>query len=283
MTGPGFCPQCGTQRQGSMRFCASCGLDFWKAAEEQAAQAQTDAGQRPAAVRPDVPIAGGTRSALGGRPWLLWVAAAVVAIAVLGAINYAFGTDSGEPVGAASDTASPSPGESAVATPFPTQRPRSSSAGCADGQIQLQVDGEYVCVDETPAPSTLPDLSPPPAVTFNYRTLGDRAWEQVVKSPDKHYGESYVVWACITQFDAATGDEVFRGEASNKNRAYWYLDGDNAIFTGTARQLRRFVKDDVVEMKANSLGSFTYDTQIGGESTVPMFYVHSIHRRGSCA
>lgn len=29
-----FCPNCGAERKGSLRFCESCRFDFWKAAED---------------------------------------------------------------------------------------------------------------------------------------------------------------------------------------------------------------------------------------------------------
>ncbi len=29
----GFCPQCGTPRQGTLRYCANCGFDFWAAVQ----------------------------------------------------------------------------------------------------------------------------------------------------------------------------------------------------------------------------------------------------------
>jgi hypothetical protein len=41
----GFCPQCGTPRQGSLRYCAKCALDFWKSA----------AGEVPAGSSPPLP------------------------------------------------------------------------------------------------------------------------------------------------------------------------------------------------------------------------------------
>jgi hypothetical protein len=53
-----------------------------------------------------------------------------------------------------------------------------------------------------------------------------------VKAPDKYTGGHYVVWACVTQFDAATGSDSFRGQASYKKLTYWYSDGDNALFNG---------------------------------------------------
>jgi hypothetical protein len=39
---------------------------------------------------------------------------------------------------------------------------------------------------------------------------------------------------------------------------------------------------DVVYMKVVSEGSYSYDTQAGGNSTVPQFRVVSTSRKGSC-
>ncbi len=62
-----------------------------------------------------------------------------------------------------------------------------------------------------------------------------------MKAPDDYFGKTYQVWACISQFDAATGADTFRGEASNKKRTYWFSDGENSLFTGDVDQL-----DDIV-------------------------------------
>ena len=71
--------------------------------------------------------------------------------------------------------------------------------------------------------------------------------------------------------------------ASNKKEQYRSLYGDNALFSGTEAQLAAFVTDDIVIMKVTSLGSHSYDTQIGGNTTAPLFQVDSIGRKGSCA
>ena len=55
------------------------------------------------------------------------------------------------------------------------------------------------------------------------------------------------------------------------------------MFSGTEAQLADFVTDDIVIMNLTSLGSYSYDTQIGGNTTVPLFQVDSIGRKGSCA
>lgn len=139
----------------------------------------------------------------------------------------------------------------------------------------------------TPQPTPKPTDAPTPAPTpkpakVEYKKLSDRSWQKVVKAPDSYIGRTYQVWACISQFDAATGLDTFRGEASNKNCEYWYLDGDNALFTGDEDQLADFVQEDVVVMNVMTLGSFSYSTQIGGETTVPWFDVVKITRKGSC-
>lgn len=133
-----------------------------------------------------------------------------------------------------------------------------------------------------PTPEPTPESTPKPK-PVTYAKLSDRSWAKVTKSPDKYLGKTYVLWACITQFDAATGTDSFRADASNKRREYWY-EGVNTMFTGTAAQLEDVVTDDIVLMNVKSLGSFSYDTQIGGNTTVPHFEVEKITRaKGSCA
>jgi len=126
-------------------------------------------------------------------------------------------------------------------------------------------------------------VDPAPARAASYAKLSDRAWAKIVKSPDSFVGKGYVVWACIHQFDAATGDDHFLADASFKNlgQDYW-LNGQNTMFAGDAAKLADFVKDDIVLMNVTSLGSYSYDTQAGGNTTVPSFQVEKITRKGSC-
>ena len=129
----------------------------------------------------------------------------------------------------------------------------------------------------------------PPAATLTpapvaYKTLAARNWKLLVKSPDRYAGKGYVIWACISQFDAATGEDMFRGDSSYKNlKGDFWLYGENSAFTGDATRLADFVEDDVVVMNVISTGSYGYDTQAGGNTTVPSFEVKKITRKGSCA
>lgn len=148
----------------------------------------------------------------------------------------------------------------------------------------------------TPAPTPTPTLAPTPAPTpkptpvptpvpapkMTYASLTSRAWAKLVKSPDTYTGKGYVVWGCIFQFDAATGQDSFLAQASYRKESYWWSNGENAAFTGNAAKLADFVEDDVVYMKVVSLGSYSYDTQAGGNTTVPKFEIVTISRKGGC-
>jgi hypothetical protein len=131
----------------------------------------------------------------------------------------------------------------------------------------------------TAAPTT---AATPKPIAVSYKKLSSRSWAQVVKSPDNYIGRGYVLWACINQFDAATGPGAFLANASYKAQEYWWSDGENTWFEGSEAKLAPFVENDMVSMNVVSLGSYSYDTQAGGNTTVPKFQVNSIKRRGSC-
>ena len=84
------------------------------------------------------------------------------------------------------------------------------------------------------------------------------------------------------QFDAATGTDAFLANASNTKQEYWNLYGENASFLGSESKLADFVEGDVVQMKVISPGSYSFDTQAGGNTTVPQFEVRKITHKGSC-
>jgi len=172
-------------------------------------------------------------------------------------------------------------------------------AACAEGGTTAPSDPRITLPpDQTPyvpTPEPIAEATEDPFVAptakstpkpkpVSYKKLSKRAWQKVVKSPDKYLGKTYQLWACITQFDAATGDDTFRADATYKKvgKYDWY-DGANSLFTGPVWRLDDFVEDDIVVMNVVSLGSFDYDTQIGGNTTVPLFEVRKITRKGSCA
>ncbi len=141
-----------------------------------------------------------------------------------------------------------------------------------------------VATEAPPAePGLTPTQRPIPETAASYVAISARTWALIVKDPDKYFGRGYKLWACITQFDAATGPDVFRGNASYRDEPDWYLASDNALFGGDEAKLADFVQGDVVAMTVVDGGSYSYDTQIGGNTTVPIFRVVTIkHASGSC-
>jgi hypothetical protein len=136
----------------------------------------------------------------------------------------------------------------------------------------------------TPKPTPAPTAKPTPKPTpVEYKKLSMRSWRKVVKAPDDYIGRTYQIWACIWQFDAATGPESFLGQAGPKRLEYWYSEGENASFTGDADRLSDFVEGDIVVMNVTVAGSYSYDTQAGGNTTVPSFLVNKITRKGDCS
>lgn len=111
--------------------------------------------------------------------------------------------------------------------------------------------------------------------------LTERDLALLVKSPDSHAGKTIVLYARITQFDAATGACTFRADISYRKMENSYDYDENSVFRGgdddtNCPSLSGFVTDDEVRITATSLGSISYETQIRGNTTVPAFRVEKI-------
>lgn len=111
--------------------------------------------------------------------------------------------------------------------------------------------------------------------------LSERDLALLVKSPDSYSGKTMIIYARITQFDAATGKCIFRANIAHKKmESSWEYD-QNSVFRGgdgssNCPSLDGFVTDDEVRITATSLGYVSYETQIRGNTTVPAFKVEAI-------
>jgi hypothetical protein len=115
----------------------------------------------------------------------------------------------------------------------------------------------------------------------NAEPVSARALAQVMKDPEAHAGDVLVVYAEIFQFDSLTGDENFLGTTAHRDTTeYGYFDGENALFSGDADMLSPYVEGDVVQLSVEVVGSYSYDTQIGGNTTVPEFRIHQVKQEG---
>src|SRR5215831_2565175 len=131
----------------------------------------------------------------------------------------------------------------------------------------------------TPAPSDPATATPPAPVT--YKGLSDRQWEQIAKDPDTHADEAYIVYGKVTQFDAATGQSEFRADVGGTRQypdevGYVTTYPTNTVLSGDSAMLKPIVEGDLFTAEVQVTGSLTYDTQIGGSTTVPELQINSI-------
>ena len=158
-------------------------------------------------------------------------AAAIVLLLLLAACSASPGTGSASEPGTATTTSQVTPRavDTPTVEPTPTPVPTPTPLVCAVNE-HISLDK---CVANTPAPTPVP---------VSYAKLTQRAWQLLVKAPDNYTGNAYQVWGCISQFDAATGTDTFRAQASYTKVTYWYSDADNALFTGDETALADFVE-----------------------------------------
>ena len=98
-----------------------------------------------------------------------------------------------------------------------------------------------------------------------------------MKNPDEFKGREIVVYAAVTQFDAATGTTTFLANtgAEPQSRAFDY-DQNTVVVATHPTTVQNIVEDDTVTMYVRVDGSVGYDTQIGGHTVVPKFAVNII-------
>jgi hypothetical protein len=137
----------------------------------------------------------------------------------------------------------------------------------------------------TPPPAAPPAATPPPAPAKKvYKAIAAREFAKLCKNPDAYTGRTFIIWGEVTQFDSATGTEGFRANIGATKRPIQYGFADytqNSIMSGDAAMLSDVVEGDCFGARVTVVGSFSYDTQIGGNTTVPQFQVDAISRYGS--
>lgn len=166
------------------------------------------------------------------------------------------------------------------AQPAPTVTIRATQTATVEAGAQA-TDDATAEPSEEPTPT---ETEAPAPAKNSYKALSSRKFKLLAKDPDSYIGKTYVVYGEITQFDAATGTDSFRADTGAKKLriSYGYVSYPrNALFNGTESKLKKLVEGDCFKAKVTVLGSFSYDTQAGGNTTVPLFQVDSISVYGS--
>ncbi|WP_052068584.1 DUF2510 domain-containing protein [Rhodococcoides fascians] len=112
-----------------------------------------------------------------------------------------------------------------------------------------------------------------------YIELSERDFQLLIKDPDAAAGQKHVIYGEVTQLDAATGNQGMRIDAMATPPTETYAIGDNAVVSvNDPTILQPIVSGDRVKLFVTVKGALSYDTQIGGSTTVPEFTAAMIDR-----
>ncbi|MGP9726226.1 hypothetical protein [Glutamicibacter sp. AOP3-A1-12] len=114
------------------------------------------------------------------------------------------------------------------------------------------------------------------------KKISKRELAQIVKKPDSYVDKNVIIYARVTQFDAATGLCAFRADVAHAHVGKYDFE-HNSYFTAgdgiaDCSILDDVLAEDIVQLTATVSGALSYDTQIGGSTTVPQFQVVKIKR-----
>ena len=111
--------------------------------------------------------------------------------------------------------------------------------------------------------------------------------DKILKNPDALRGDCVVLYGRIVQFDSNTGPCSFHADiARNRSTNWWDYDNRSTFgyknnelssaLHGNCPELDNIDVEDFIKVWATVLGSFTYDTSIGGSNTVPSFRIQQV-------
>lgn len=147
-----FCPKCGNERTNTLRYCAKCGFDFWKAAAGEPVSPSSSAppGAPSATSSPGPPDS-------GGRSLGFWLGVAI-AVVVVGFFGYSYLADKTDQI--YSNVA----GDLAGRTPSPTRRATDTSVPTPDTTPQaafepIHLEGSGSAVPRFTIPESAPGLA----------------------------------------------------------------------------------------------------------------------------
>ncbi len=128
-------------------------------------------------------------------------------------------------------------------------------------------------VEPEPEPEPEQPVVPDPA---SFGVVDERTFALIAKEPDAHIGTNLIVYGTVNQLDSATGPcNMLLGAAeAQKENSFDY--GQNTLATSgdgdnSCPVFDPLVEGDHVKMWVTVLGSYSYETQIGGNTTVPAF------------
>lgn len=196
-------------------------------------------------------------------PWVL--GGTVLFFGVIGSMG-----DSEKPVEVSASTSTSS---SAAAKPTLTpaeleakqQREREAADKAAkDAAAAAERRAAIVAEQEAAAAAKLDPAS--------YERIDDRTFAAIARDPESNKGRKIVIYGLVTQADSVTGNSAFRAETAGGQYWNWYdFDENSMVRVSDPSIISNVLKDDLVEMYVEVKGAMSYNTTIGGKTTVPEF------------
>jgi hypothetical protein len=188
-------------------------------------------------------------------------------LVVMGLIGNAVGGSSDD-----SDSAG-SKSESSPTTTYTLSPEEQAEADRRAAEAKAKRDAEIAANEEKLRAQTDP---------ATYEVITQRDWLLIAKNPDAHVGRKIVLYGAVSQFDSATGTDAFRAETAGEQMSASYeYDTNTVIQEGTPGLFANVVEDDLVTMYVEVAGSMSYDTTMGGSTTVPKVDAYIVEVTGS--
>lgn len=113
-----------------------------------------------------------------------------------------------------------------------------------------------------------------------FQTITPDGWTAIVKNPIAAEGKKIIVYSDINQFDQATGEDTFLGDASALQPAEESEYDSNTLFRGDPKLLKELGDDDIVRVHGVVTGSYSYENTMGGGTDAVQVDVARIEKVG---
>jgi hypothetical protein len=156
-----------------------------------------------------------------------------------------------------------------------------AAAAAAEEKAKAEAAAAQAAAEEKAKAEAAAAAAAADADRSTYQKVDARTWALVEKDPAAHIGEKFVLYGKIIQFDSATGTSAFLARTGATEQEYSYKYETNTLVVAPdAAQVADLVEGDLVRIYVKIQGSFSYDTQAGGNTTVPKVQVLAHDLRG---
>jgi hypothetical protein len=219
------------------------------------------------------------------KRWWVWGIAVVVLLAAMSRLGGGSPTTqvaapvvatSADPSAAAASAAAAAAKSSAAAAKASAAASSASAAAASASAAQASASAAAAAKAAASQAAEAARVNP-----ANYAPISDRNWSIVQRDPDAHAGEKYVVYGCVTQFDANTGAGTFRANTGGaQQKSCWSYSVNTIVVAGSGTDVSKVAEEDLVKMYVEVVKAYTYTTTLGGSTTVPLVQVNIIQTVG---